>query len=149
ALGNGHVALAAELERGQLDVERLAVLLSRAQPDLPKVEGGHGATVALRRGEAAPTSICVADRERYEQFAHETTRPSMRRTFWWRANSSNSRGSQRTGNGADKRRLEGSGAVVVELDRPDASDDCLLRALVEAVAAAAHRGEELVQVRFE
>ena len=40
-------------------------------------------------------------------------------------------------------------AVVGEVDRADPGDDRLLRALVQPLAAAAHRDEELVEVRLE
>src|SRR5205085_5222707 len=39
--------------------------------------------------------------------------------------------------------------VVVEIDRADAGDDRLLRALVQPVASATDGGEELVEVRLE
>ena len=40
-LGDGEVALAAELERGQLDLERLAMLLPGVELRLPEIEARH------------------------------------------------------------------------------------------------------------
>ena len=40
-VGHGEVALAAELERGQLDLERLAVLLARPELRLSQIEARH------------------------------------------------------------------------------------------------------------
>src|SRR5439155_21602431 len=53
----------------------------------------------------------------------------------------------------ERRRVAAAGlvvrAVIGEVDRADPGDDRLLRALVQPLAAAAHRDEELVEVRLE
>ncbi len=44
-VGNREVALAAELERGQLDLERLAMLLPGVELGLPEIEARHNTSV--------------------------------------------------------------------------------------------------------
>ena len=64
-LGDGEVALAAELERHELHLDLVLKLLARPELQRPKVEAGHAASVAASSssgsGSAEQAALCARD----------------------------------------------------------------------------------------
>src|SRR5262249_34238480 len=124
-LRHRQVTLAAVVEWRQLDLELVAVLLARTELHLTKAEARHATKVANRGRPERPNPVRKSNLVRYPDTKSTLDRANQVREFLVVA------------------------AVVGEVDRADPGDDRLLRALVQPLAAAAHRDEELVEVRLE